>query len=243
MLQFLAPDIYQTVTLLATFLLKHGGVTSSDLLYSFFNKHPAIPVAIKELIQNRNIFALFQIQFHLFSAKSGSSTVHAVPDPPSLRICSIPVPVLCWGAPQPARLRLCHVHSQSEWNAQIANTHPIPVLPQLQPVPANVAPTAVNQRKLRGPAESGGRSWWVASVQPAIGAKPTGKCAQPERTDQWVHGEWPWRAWRIQRIGWRRRNQWAGQLKGELVAALPAPGPAPASADSDHAKANLLVVR
>lgn len=52
-----APEIYQTVTLLAGFLLTHGGVTSSDLLFSFFNKCGSIPVAIKESIQNRKFLS------------------------------------------------------------------------------------------------------------------------------------------------------------------------------------------
>uniref|UniRef100_A0A915LJI4 Uncharacterized protein n=1 Tax=Meloidogyne javanica TaxID=6303 RepID=A0A915LJI4_MELJA len=63
----LAPEIYQTVTLLADFLLKHGGVTSSDLLFSFFNKCVNIPISIKESIQNRRPLFMQFLSRHPFA--------------------------------------------------------------------------------------------------------------------------------------------------------------------------------
>uniref|UniRef100_A0A914L8H7 Lin-66-like winged helix domain-containing protein n=1 Tax=Meloidogyne incognita TaxID=6306 RepID=A0A914L8H7_MELIC len=62
-----APEIYQTVTLLADFLLKHGGVTSSDLLFSFFNKCVNIPISIKESIQNRRPLFMQFLSRHPFA--------------------------------------------------------------------------------------------------------------------------------------------------------------------------------
>ncbi|KAL7072307.1 hypothetical protein ACQ4LE_008420 [Meloidogyne hapla] len=62
-----APEIYQTVTLLADFLLKHGGVTSSDLLFSFFNKCMTIPISIKESIQNRRPLFMQFLSRHPFA--------------------------------------------------------------------------------------------------------------------------------------------------------------------------------
>uniref|UniRef100_A0A914IBW8 Lin-66-like winged helix domain-containing protein n=1 Tax=Globodera rostochiensis TaxID=31243 RepID=A0A914IBW8_GLORO len=48
-----APEVYQAVTQLAQFLLTHGGVTSSDVLFRFFQNAPAIPLAVRDSIQNR----------------------------------------------------------------------------------------------------------------------------------------------------------------------------------------------
>lgn len=50
---FLQPsEIYTTVCLLAGFLLSHGGVTSSDALFSFFNNNNLIPAILKENIKS-----------------------------------------------------------------------------------------------------------------------------------------------------------------------------------------------
>ncbi|KAI6234557.1 hypothetical protein M3Y99_00773200 [Aphelenchoides fujianensis] len=45
------PEIYNTVLMLAGYLLRRGGVTSSDALFSFFNSFPQIPAAVKEAVQ------------------------------------------------------------------------------------------------------------------------------------------------------------------------------------------------
>ncbi|KAL3121973.1 hypothetical protein niasHT_001972 [Heterodera trifolii] len=72
-----APEVYLTVTQLAQFLLKHGGVTSSDMLFRFFQTAPSIPLPIRERIQNKRshfmqflaqhpfVFAPFPAQFYV----------------------------------------------------------------------------------------------------------------------------------------------------------------------------------
>uniref|UniRef100_A0A914BV07 PH domain-containing protein n=1 Tax=Acrobeloides nanus TaxID=290746 RepID=A0A914BV07_9BILA len=45
-------EVYVTVCLLSGFLLRRGGVTSSDALFAFFNSCSTIPVVLKEAIQN-----------------------------------------------------------------------------------------------------------------------------------------------------------------------------------------------
>jgi hypothetical protein len=50
---FLQPsEIYNTVLMLASFLLRRGGVTSSDALFGFFNTSTHIPQIVKETVQN-----------------------------------------------------------------------------------------------------------------------------------------------------------------------------------------------
>ena len=44
-------EIYTTVCLLASYLLKHGGVTSSDALFAFFYNSAQIPQTVKDTIQ------------------------------------------------------------------------------------------------------------------------------------------------------------------------------------------------
>ncbi|KAL3070884.1 hypothetical protein niasHT_039146 [Heterodera trifolii] len=72
-----APEVYLTVTQLAQFLLKHGGVTSSDMLFRFFQTAPSIPLPIRDRIQNKRshfmqflaqhpfVFAPFPAQFYV----------------------------------------------------------------------------------------------------------------------------------------------------------------------------------
>ncbi|KAI6236540.1 hypothetical protein M3Y95_00168500 [Aphelenchoides besseyi] len=45
------PEIYNTVLMLSSFLLRRGGVTSSDALFSFFNSFPQIPQSVKDAVQ------------------------------------------------------------------------------------------------------------------------------------------------------------------------------------------------
>lgn len=47
------PEVYNTVCLLAGYLLTHGGVTSTDALLAFFNTCSSIPNVMKEYIHNR----------------------------------------------------------------------------------------------------------------------------------------------------------------------------------------------
>uniref|UniRef100_A0A915CNF2 Lin-66-like winged helix domain-containing protein n=1 Tax=Ditylenchus dipsaci TaxID=166011 RepID=A0A915CNF2_9BILA len=61
------PEIYTSVCLLSGFLLCHGGVTSSDALFAFFNQCAAIPNVLKESIQkNRHNFMHF-LSRHTFA--------------------------------------------------------------------------------------------------------------------------------------------------------------------------------
>ncbi|CAD5220098.1 unnamed protein product [Bursaphelenchus okinawaensis] len=65
---FLQPaEIYTTVLLLAGFLLRHGGATSSDSLFNFFNSSTHIPQAVKDSVQNNRFKFMEFLSQHQFA--------------------------------------------------------------------------------------------------------------------------------------------------------------------------------
>ncbi|CAD5226980.1 unnamed protein product [Bursaphelenchus xylophilus] len=65
---FLQPaEIYTTVLLLAGFLLRHGGATSSDSLFNFFNTSAHIPQAVKDSIMNNRYKFMEFLSQHQFA--------------------------------------------------------------------------------------------------------------------------------------------------------------------------------
>ncbi|KAI6176070.1 hypothetical protein M3Y97_00759000 [Aphelenchoides bicaudatus] len=65
---FLQPaEIYNTVLMLASFLLRRGGVTSSDALFNFFNNGTHIPQIVKDTVQTSRVKFMELLATHPFA--------------------------------------------------------------------------------------------------------------------------------------------------------------------------------